>query len=225
MPDLKELQEEFHTVFAGRGARVLDSFFPLLVFLIANSLIGLNYGLWGAVLTAVCFAVYRLSQRENPVYSLGGLGGVVLAAVFVRTSGSEGGFFLPGFISGAITIVLCVVSAAFNRPLVAWSSFIARRWPLAWYWHPKVLPAYSEVTILWAVAFAARLGLELWFYQRQVFNALGTIRILLGWPYTVVLLVVSYLYGMWRLGRLGGPGVEEFRAGKEPPWAGQKRGF
>jgi hypothetical protein len=87
------------------------------------------------------------------------------------------------------------------------------------------MPAYSEVTIIWAVAFSARLVLEFWLFQQQAVNALGVTRILLGWPYTVILLIASYLYGLWRLGQLRGPSVEEFKTGKEPPWVGQKRGF
>jgi hypothetical protein len=114
---------------------------------------------------------------------------------------------------------------AVNRPIVAWTSFIARRWPRDWYWHPKVLPAYNEVTIAWAVAFSVRLALEYWLYQEDAVNALGAARVVLGWPFTVVLLVASYLYGLWRLDRLAGPSVEEFKAGKAPPWEGQKRGF
>jgi hypothetical protein len=38
-------------------------------------------------------------------------------------------------------------------------------------------------------------------------------------------LIASYLYGTWRLGTLGGPSVEEFKPGAEPPWEGQQRGF
>lgn len=225
MSRLKELQEEFQSVFSGRGARLLDSFFPLLFFLITNPLIGLNNALLGSLGVAGLFAVYRISKKDNPVYSLGGLGGVLLAAVFVNISRSEAGFFLPGLISGAVTVILCVVSVALNRPLVAWSSYIARRWPLDWYWHPRVLPAYNEVTILWAVAFSARLVLEFWFFQQEAVNALGATRIFLGWPYTVFLLVASYLYGLWRLGQLNGPSIEEFKTDKEPPWEGQRRGF
>jgi hypothetical protein len=88
-----------------------------------------------------------------------------------------------------------------------------------------VLPAYNEVTILWAVAFAARLLFEYWLYQQDALGTLGTVRILLGWPFILALLIVSYLYGLWRLGRLGGPSVAEFKAGKSPPWEGQQRGF
>lgn len=139
----------------------------------------MNIALWGAVGVSILFAAYRLIQKENLTYALGGLGGTLLAALFVKLSGSGRGFFLPGFVSGATTVILCVVSVALrNRPLVAWSSFITRRWSLDWYWHPQVLPAYNEVTIFWAVAFAARLTFEFWLYQQDAVGALGTVRIL-----------------------------------------------
>jgi hypothetical protein len=225
MSKLKELQEEFASVLTGRGSRLVDSFFPPVIFLIVNSVSNVNTALWSALGVATIFAAYRILKKENLTYALGGLGGTLLAAVFAKLSGSGTGFFLPGFISGATTVILCVVSVAFNRPLVAWSSFIARRWALNWYWHPQVLPAYNEVTILWAVAFAARLTVEFWLYQQDAVGALGTMRILLGWPFIVLLLIISYLYGLWRLGQLKGPSVDEFKAGKTPPWEGQKRGF
>lgn len=225
MGKLDELREELRSVLSGRGARLLDSFVPPLVFLILTPLAGVDIALWGALAIAALFAAYRIVRRENLAYALGGLGGTLLAAVFVKLSGSGSGYFLPGFFSGALTVILCVVSVAFNRPLVAWTSFLTRRWTLAWYWHPQVLPAYNEVTILWAVAFAARLTLEFWLYQQDALGVLGTVRVLLGWPFIILLLIASYLYGLWRLGRLGGPSVEEFKEGKNPPWVGQKRGF
>jgi hypothetical protein len=225
MHRINELLEELKLVLSGRGTRLFDSFFPLLIFLIANPLVGLNYALFGSLIVAGLSAIYRIIQKESLVYALGGLGGVLLAAVFVKLSGSETGFFLPGLISGTITVVLCTLSVVVNRPLAVWSSFIVRRWPLDWYWHPKVLPAYREVTIFWALAFAGRLILEFWFFQREAINALGAARIFLGWPFMVLMLIVSYLYGLWRLGNLKGPSVDEFTAGKAPPWEGQKRGF
>ena len=225
MSRFKELQEELKSVFSGRGARFLDSFIPLLIFLVANLLFGVNmlYGdLWQQ---QVCLLSFELLKKESLVYALGGLGGVLLAAVFVKLSGSDAGFFLPGLISGGITVVVCTVSVVINRPLVAWTSFIARRWPLDWYWHPKILPAYNEVTIIWAVAFSIRLALEFWLFQQEAVNALGVTKIILGWPFILILLITTYLYGLWRLDRLEGPSVEEFKTGKEPPWEGQKRGF
>ena len=225
MSKLKELWEELRSVLSGRGARLLDSLLPPLVFLLLNPLSGADTALWGALGMAGVFTVYRLLRRDSLVYALGGLGGAAVAALFVKLSGSGSGYFLPGFASGALTVLLCIVSVLFNRPLAAWSSFITRRWTLAWYWHPKVLPAYNEVTIFWAVAFAARLVLQFRLYQQDELSALGTVTVLLGWPYIILILIVSYLYGIWRLGRLRGPSVEEFQAAAPPPWQGQKRGF
>ncbi len=140
MGRLNELQEELRSVLSGRGARLLDSFLPPVVFLILNSLAGVDVALWGALSVSALFAAYRIARKENLAYALGGLGGTLLAAVFVKLSGSGSGYFLPGFVSGAVTVILCVVSVAFNRPLVAWTSFITRRWTLAWYWHPQGAP-------------------------------------------------------------------------------------
>lgn len=222
---LQEIREELKSTLSGRGSRLIDSFLPLLIFLVFTPLVSVNFALLLAVAFAALFAVIRILRRESLVYSLGGLGGVALAAIFVFLSGSERGFFLPGLISGTVTVILCVVSVAFNRPIVAWTSFITRRWPLTWYWHPRVLPAYNEVTILWGVAFAARLSLEFWLYQRDAIDALGAARIFLGWPFIILLLVISYIYGGWRLRNLSGPSVEEFKASKPPPWESQQRGF
>jgi len=220
-----ELWQELQSVFTGKGSRLFDSFLPPVIFLAINSLANINLALWSALGASACFTIFRITRKENLAYSLGGLGGTLLAVVFAKLSGSGRGFFLPGFFSGAATIILCVISVAVNRPLVAWSSFITRRWPLTWYWHPQILPAYNEVTIIWAVAFSLRLTLEIWLYQQNALGILGTIRIFLGWPFIIALLIASYLYGLWRLGKLKGPSVDEFKEGKSPPWEGQKRGF
>jgi hypothetical protein len=65
-----------------------------------------------------------------------------------------------------------------------------------------------------------------WFLFREVEAAfLGLLNVILGWPATIVLLVLSYLYGTWRLQHLRGPSVEELAEGSGPPWEGQWRGF
>ncbi len=225
MSSFQEILEELRSVLSGRARRLLDSFLPLVVFLVFSPLAGLNVALWAAGGVAALFAIYRILRQESLVYALGGLGGVALAGVFALVSGSGRGFFLPGLISGGITVIVCVVSVAFNRPVVAWTSMVARRWPRDWYWHPRVLPAYNEVTIGWGVAFAGRLVIELYLFGQVELGILGAARILLGWPFTVILLVVTYLYGIWRLRKLGGPSVEEFKEAKEPPWTSQQRGF
>ena len=225
MDKIKELGSELKTVFAGRGVKVLDVIVPLLIFLLSRPAFGLIPALGASIGSAILFFVVRILQKDNLYYALGGLGAVLLAAGFALLSGSDVGFFIPGLISGGLTVVLCIFSILIKRPLAAFSSYLTRRWPLEWYWHPKIRPAYSEVTLFWGIGFTARLGLEFVLFLQGDVNSLGLIRTLLGWPYTILILILSYLYGMWRLGILAGPSVEEFRLNKPEPWSGQTRGF
>ena len=153
------------------------------------------------------------------------MGGVVVAILIAKLLDRAEGYFVPAIITGAFTVVLCGVSIVAGRPLVAWTSYVARRWPLGWYWHPRVRPAYTEVTIAWTVVFAVKLAVQLLFFQEAQAGALAVVNVITGWPATVVLLALSYVYGLWRLGHLQGPSVAEFEAGAEPPWTGQRRGF
>lgn len=202
-----------------------DSVLPPVAFIILNAFTNLELALAGAIIIALLIGIYRLVRRQAWVYALGGVGGVIIAGLIAWFIGGAEGYFLPGIISGALTAVLCLISIIIKRPLVAWTSYITRRWPLDWYWHPKVLPAYSEVTVIWALFFALRTFLQFELFQQQAASTLGIVQLLSGWPALIILLIASYLYGMWRLQNLGGPSVEEFKSGKEPPWQGQKRGF
>jgi hypothetical protein len=169
--------------------------------------------------------VIRLSKKQPLIYALGGLGGVIVAILIAKLLNRAEGYFLPTIITGAFTIVLCGVSIVAGRPLAAWTSYITRRWPLGWYWHPRVRPAYTEVTIAWTVFFAGKLAVQLLFFQEAQAGALAVVNVITGWPATVVLLALSYVYGLWRLQHLQGPSVAEYEAGAEPPWTGQRRGF
>ena len=75
------------------------------------------------------------------------------------------------------------------------------------------------------VFFGLRLALQFNLLQAGAASQLGVVQFLTGWPATIILLIASYLYGTWRLRNLGGPAVEEFETGAEPPWQGQQRGF
>jgi len=220
-----ELLDETRTVLQGRGSAILDSILPSTVYLLLRAAAGDGAGLIGAACAAAGLLVVRFLRRQPVVHALGGLGAGGLAAVFLQLGGSGTGYFLPGLLSGALTVVFCVVSVAANRPLVAWTSHLVRRWPRQWYWHRQVLPAYNEVTIAWGVVYALRLWLEYSLFRQGEAAALGMVQLFLGWPFTVLLLISSYLYGIWRLRDLAGPSVEEFKAGVEPPWQGQRRGF
>ncbi|MBN1146623.1 MAG: DUF3159 domain-containing protein [Anaerolineales bacterium] len=220
----REILEELRLVLTGRSLLV-DALLPPLVFLIVNGLFGFEYAVWSALALAVLIAALRMLRGQSLSYALGGVGGVLLAMLVSRLLGRAEAFFLPGIFSGGLTVVLCLLSVIAGRPLVAWTSYITRRWQLAWYWHPQVRPAYSEVTLAWAAFFGLRLLVQLNLFQGQQASLLALVNLLTGWPALIVLLVASYLYGTWRLRQLKGPSVEEFERGAQPPWEGQRRGF
>jgi hypothetical protein len=220
---VRELLEEFRLVL-GKGG-LLDAILPPVIFLIVNSIFGFQAAMWTTLGLAGVIAGLRLWRGQSLLYALGGIGSVGLAIGIVWFLGRAEGYFLPNLVSGALTLALSLISLILRRPLVAWTSFIARRWPMEWYWHPKVRPAYSEVTLVWTVFFAARLLWQYSLYLAQETSQLAFVNALTGWPALIVLLVFSYLYGVWRLQNLKGPSVEEFRKQTPPPWEGQKRGF
>ena len=224
MDKLSEIVEELRMVLAGRSS-FLDSLLPPLLFVLLSAIWGMQVAIWASLGLAVVIAIFRLFKRQSLLYGLGGAGGVALAAAVAYLLGRAEGFFLPTIITGAITVLLCLVSVLVGQPIVAFTSFVARRWPLDWYWHPEVRPAYSEVTWMWVVFYGLRLLLQFNLFQQEAASLLGIVQFLTGWPATILLLVASYLYGTWRLRNLGGPSVEEFKSGAEPPWEGQQRGF
>jgi hypothetical protein len=221
---LQELVEEFRTVTAGRGS-LIDAAIPPVIFLVANPLWGFEIAVYGALLSALLLGVLRLVRGQSLKYALGGLGAATLTIVAVRVLNRAEAYFLPGVITGLLTVIACGLSVLVRRPLVAWTSHLIRRWPLDWYWHSKVRPAYGEVTIAWGVFFALKLALQVYLLREGLTGALATVNVITGWPATVVLLALSYTYGLWRLRRLQGPSVEEYKANSDPPWTGQRRGF
>ena len=219
-----ELFEEFKGV-AGRKKHLLDVFLPVLVFLLVNVFWGLEPALWSALIGGAVVFISRLIQKESVLSALVGIGGLVLAFLLTLFIRNASAFFLPGILGAGLTALLAFTSILIKRPLVAWTSFLARRWPLAWYWHSRVRPAYSEVTFFWVLFFAGKAALQFLIYNQGEALKLGVFQLLSGWPATILLLVASYLYGLWRLQNLQGPSVKEFKEKSPPPWEGQRRGF
>jgi len=224
MPDkAHELLEEFRTVMGKVG--LLDTVLPPVLFLLLNGLAGFRAAMIGALALSTLISVLRLRRGQSVLYALGGMGSVGLAIALALLLGRSEGYFLPGIINGGLTVALTLVSLLIGKPIVAWTSYLARRWPLDWYWHPRVRPAYNEVTVAYLIYFALRLFWQVTVFRNQDIGQLAWVNMLTGLPATILLLVVSYLYGTWRLVHLGGPSVEEFRNGTPPPWQGQRRGF
>jgi hypothetical protein len=220
----REVIDEFRDVVLGRGG-IVDAMLPPLAFFAANAIAGPIAGMTAALVAAGGFVFLRVLRRQPVVYALFGLGGSLLALLLAQALKRDEVFFLPDMITSLALAAASLLSVALGRPMVAWTSHLVRRWPRGWYWHPRVRPAYTEVTLAWAIYFLAQAVLHWTVFQLQDAARLAALGLITGWPATVVLLILTYLYGTWRLARLAGPSVAEWRAQTPPPWTGQRRGF
>ncbi len=220
----RQLMSEVRALLSGR-AGVADGVVSPLVFVVVNAWFGLGAAIWAGAACAVGIVALRLVTGRPLQFAVSGLFGTAIAIAVTARSGRAEAYFLPGIVSGAALTAGLLVSIAIRRPLVAYASWATRGWPLGWYWHDHVRPAYTRVAWLWVVFFAARTGVQAWLYATGEVTALGAVRIATGWPGLVGLLAMSYLIGRKSLRRLGGPSVEEYVEQRPPPWTVQPHGF
>jgi MFS family permease len=207
---------------------LVDTVAPPVVFVLANAVGGLGTGAAVAIGFSLVLVAARLLRRQRLLYALSGLGGTLIAVGFALVAGEASAYFLPGIVSNAVLGIVSVVSILVRRPVIALTSAAIYRWPLQWYWHPRVRPAYSEITWAWATLYLGKAAVQWILVQRQEVGWLTVSRIATGWPAFAALLLVTYAYVTWRLERLGGPSVDEYRrdhvlAATDRPSSGESR--
>jgi len=219
---MQEIFDELKSVLSGK---TLDAIFPPLIFVIVNAFGNLNLAAILALLIAAALTSFRAIKKQSWKYALGGFVGVAIAGALAYFTKSATSYYLPALISSTFIVLSATLSIILGKPLAAWTSHLTRAWPINWYWLPQVKPAYTEVTLLWSLLFILRLAVQIQLYLKGDATSLGWTNIILGWPFTIIILVISYMYRIWRLCKLGGPSVDEYKTDKLPPWLGQTRGF
>ena len=207
------------------NGKTIDALIPPLVYLVANHLFDLKITVFISIATAIIFSLYRVYKKESVLYALAGLGGILVALASALFTDSAENYFLPGIISSGFMSVVSLLSIIIGRPIAAILSHLTRSWDFKWFMRKDIKPAYREVSFVWSLLFLLRMILQIYLLKRGNLVEITWINILLGLPATLIVLVFTLIYGNWRLGKLGGPGIDEFEEGKTPPWRGQKKGF
>jgi len=218
---IKELLEELRTVLS---SKTIDAILPPLIFVLTSNFLNLTIASVSAILVSLVIGIIRLLKKQPWKYAFGGLIIVIIASSLAYFTKNTASYFIPSIINSTVLIIIATLSLIINKPLAAWASHLTRGWPLEWFWRDDIKPAYREVTIFWVIFLLMRLTIQIYIYRLGESNLTWS-NILLGWPFTITILLISYIYGIWRLKKLGGPGVEEFKDNKKPPREGQKRGF
>ena len=218
----REILEELNSVLKGK---TMDAILPPLLFVLVQSRMTLLNAVILAIALSLVIVFYRLFKRQAIGYAFGGLITVLIASGFALFANNASNYYLPGILSTSFLFIVMLISVIMDKPLAAFVSHLTRGWTLAWFWRYDIKPAYREVTWFWVVMFGISAGVQWLYYLGDDLNALVWVTSLFGLPFTVFVLVVTYVYGLWRLKNLGGPGIDEFNQNKQAPFRGQTRGF
>jgi hypothetical protein len=178
---------------------LLESSIPVVIFVLVNVISELRPAVIASVTVAVAIAIMRLVQRRPIRHAINGLFGIGVGAFFALRSGDEKDFYLPGILYGIVYGLALLVSAALRQPLVAWIwSVIVDGGRSQWRDDPRLVRAFTWLTVLWGVVWLAKVGVQAALYLADMDTALGIARLVLGYPPYLLLLAIT----VWTVRRI-----------------------
>jgi hypothetical protein len=191
--EIKDDSELLAKVLGGWSG-VIDSGLPFMVFTIAYLATdrNLQVTLYAALGTAAVLALLRLARRKSLQQVASGLLGIAVAAFFAQRTGNADDFFLPGILTNAAYAVACLISIFAKRPLLGYVIEALRGNDMSWVKDSKKHRLFSTITWLWTLMFGIRVAIMLPLYFLGQTAALGTLKILLGYPLFALAIVVTY---------------------------------
>ena len=174
---------------------VIESILPGLVYLACVVLTGqLATALIASLGTAAVFTVLRLAQRQAVTQAIAGLMGVGVCALFARAGGQALDYYVPGFFTNVVALVLLSISAAVGWPLLGVVFGYVRGESVDWRRDPLRRIAYQRVNGLLIAMFATRLLVQVPLYVAENVTALGITRLVMGAPLYAAVLWVAWLW-------------------------------
>jgi hypothetical protein len=176
---------------------LVSSVVPVVIFVAANPLIGLQPAIWASLATAVAVGVWRLVRREPLQPAVSGILGVAVCAFIAYQTGEARGFFLYGIWYSLVAGLALLVSVVVRRPLVGVLWSVLNGSGFGWRNDRRVRFGFDVATLVWAAFFLARFGVQRWLYDMQEIGWLGVARLAMGLPLTAVAALVT----MWAIRR------------------------
>jgi hypothetical protein len=176
----------------------IDSMVPPAVLVIAKMIFDLDVAVKAAIGAIVLVVLVRLARRETLRHAFSGVVGVGIGLLIVKMTGDVGNYVIPGIIINGIYALAFLASVAFRRPLVGVIMRLFSDKPKAYHEHPRVRRAYLEVTLLWALTFILRGGVQELFRQAGKDTLAVGAKIALGYPLYLGALALTMPYIRWR---------------------------
>lgn len=172
---------------------VVDSALPAAGFVVANIIAGLQPAIWTGVVIAVVVFILRLVRRQGVQQAIGGLVGVGICVFIASRTGEARGYFLFGIWRSALLAAALIGSVLIRYPVVGvvWQ-FLSPK-DGAWRSNRRLMRAYNWTTLAWAVSYALKFVVEGLLYRSHEATWLGVVRLGLGYPVTVCLLLLTFV--------------------------------
>ena len=170
---------------------MVDSSVPVAVFAIVNIATALRTAVYAAVGAGVAIALLRLARRQSVQQAVSGLFGLALAALLALRTHKASNFYLPGIIYGGVLALAGFVSVVLRRPVVGYVfGFIDPKYA-TWRERPAVVRAFQRLTLVWSSWFAFKTALSLLLYATNHATGLAGVRLALGYPPLILLVLLT----------------------------------
>lgn len=175
-------KEKIITAFGGKKG-LFDSGIPALVFLLAfNFTKEVSQSALIALSLSAIVTVIRLIKRETIQHALSGVIGVAICAWISNRSGKAEDFYLPGLWTNAIYALAYALSNLVRWPVIGLVLGPLLGENLMWRKDPTRRNVYIKATWIWVGLFLSRLIVQYPLYLSENVNALGTARLVMGYP-------------------------------------------
>ncbi|NBU93636.1 MAG: DUF3159 domain-containing protein [Actinobacteria bacterium] len=173
---------------------LIDSGLPSLIFIIIFNLADhkINPAIYSAIGLSAILTLFRLIKRETLQHAFSGLIGVVICAYISRKSGNAADFYLPGLWINVGYGALYAITNLIKWPILGIMLGPILGENLLWRKDPKRLNAYITAGWIWVALFVSRLLIQYPLYKSGNINALGTARLVMGYP-----LFLLAAWGSW----------------------------
>lgn len=177
----------------GGVSGLISSTIPVVVFVPANALSGLTAATIAALVAAGVITGVRLLRHKGLAPALSGFLGVAICVFIAHRVGDAKGYFLFGIWTSLAYAGVLLASILVRWPLIGVVWNYATGAGVAWRRNRRTLIAYDVATAFWTLVFAGRYLAQSSLYDSGDTGWLALARIAMGWPLTVLAVVVTVL--------------------------------
>ncbi len=173
---------------------MFDSGLPSVVFVLVYLLNGrvLQPALIAALAAGALILVWRLFRRQPLTQVLAGFAGVAISAYVSSRTGEARDFFLWGLIVNVAYGGAFLISLAVRWPLMGVVVGAITGDPTGWRQEPELRRVFAAATWVWVFVFGSRILVQVPLYLAGWVGALGTAKIIMGWPLFLFGAYVTY---------------------------------